>query len=412
MVRKAEELGALAVKNLKTPGLHFVGGVAGLALQIAPGGSKSWVLRVMVGEKRREMGLGGYPDVPLARAQEAARDARAKIRQGIDPIDEAKAARSRLAASRARDVTFKDGALHYIAAQEKTWSTKSHDQWLSSLEAHVFPKIGALMLRDVELPQVLEVLNPIWHDKTETAGRVRGRIERILNWATVGKLRSGENPARWKGHLEVLLPAPSKIQVVNHFKALPYKEVGAFMQLLRQQDGQGARALEFAILTASRSTPARGATWAEIDLQAKVWTIPKGRMKDQKRDHRVPLSKPAMDLLARQPRLDGTDLVFPAVNGRILSDATMSAVLKRMKVEAVPHGFRSSFKDWCSELTSYPREVSEMALAHAIGDKVEEAYRRGDLFEKRRRAMEDWGMFCDTPYRPKTGDVVDLKQRA
>jgi integrase len=403
MGRKAKELGPLAVKNLKEPGLHFVGGVDGLALQIAPGGSRSWVLRAMMGGKRRDMGLGGYPDVTLAGAQQAARDARLRLREGVDPIEHSKAQKSALAASRARDVTFKKCALDYIASHEATWSTKSHDQWLNSLESHVFPRIGHLFVRDVGVPQVLEVLRPIWQEITETASRVRGRIERILDWAKVAQLRSGENPARWKGHLEVMLGAPTKVQASEHFKALHYSHVPAFMARLREEKGQGAKALEFAILTASRSTQARGATWAEVDLESAVWVIPKERMK-AKREHRVPLSSSAVDLLKLQARFDKTDLVFPSSDDRMISDATMNAVLKRMKVEAVPHGFRSSFKDWCTERTNYPREVSEMALAHAVGDKVEQAYRRGDLFDKRKQAMQDWDDFLKGAKGRSQGD--------
>jgi integrase len=407
--KKAQELGALQVSRLKTPGLHFVGGVDGLALQVAASGSRSWVLRTMIGGKRREMGLGGFPGVSLARAREDAGEARRMAKKGIDPIEEGRAARSALAASRAKDVTFKEGALSYLEAHEKTWSSKSYDQWLSSLQAHAFPKLGNLLMRDIDLPQVLDVLEPIWHGKTETAGRLRGRLERILDWATVRKYRFGENPARWKGHLEVLLPAPKKIQVVEHFKALHYTKVGAFMADLRQLEGQGAKALEFAILTASRSTQARGAAWAEIDIKEAMWTVPKERMKDKQRDHRVPLSKAVLQLLEKMPRIKDTDLVFPAAGGGMISDATMSAVLKRMKVAAVPHGFRSTFKDWASEVSNYTGEVSEMALAHAVGDKVEEAYRRGDLFAKRRRMMEDWAKFCATPYK-EGADVVQLAQ--
>jgi integrase len=396
MGRKAKELGPLAVKNLKEPGLHFVGGVSGLALQIAPGGSRSWVLRAMMGGKRREMGLGGYPDVTLAGAQEAAREAHASLRKGIDPIELAKAQKSALAASRAKDVTFEKCALEYIASHEATWSTKSHDQWVNSLQSHVFPKIGHLFVRDVDVPQVLEVLRPIWQDITETASRVRGRMERILDWAKVAQLRSGENPARWKGHMEVMLGAPTKVQASEHFKALHYSQVPAFMARLREEKGQGAKALAFAILTAARSTQARGATWSEIDLEAAVWVIPKERMK-AKREHRVPLSSGAIELLRLQEEIDGTDLVFPSSDKKMISDATMNAVLKRMKVAAVPHGFRSSFKDWCTEQTGYPREVSEMALAHTVGDKVEQAYRRGDLFDKRREAMQAWTAFISMP---------------
>lgn len=409
MGRKADELGALQVARIKEPGLHFVGGVAGLALQVAPGGSRSWVFRARIGGRRREMGLGGFPDVTLAAARDAAREARAKVRQGVDPIDHAKATKSALAASRASEISFKKCALQYIAAHEAKWSAKSHDQWISSLEKHAFPKIGDLLVRDVGLPQVLDVLRVLWNEKTETATRVRGRIEKILDWATVAKLRSGDNPARWRGHLEVMLPAPAKIAEAVHFKALPYPEVGAFMQRLRKENGQGAKCLEFTILTVARSGQARGAMWSEFNLKEALWTVPKERMK-AKRDHRVPLSKDALALLKALPRTNDVELVFPGPGGEMLSDATVGAVLKRMKVDAVPHGFRSTFKDWCAELTDYPNELSEMALAHVVGDKVEQAYRRGDMFRKRRKVLEDWAGFCDRVFvEPEHAEVLPLR---
>jgi integrase len=411
MGRKAAELGALQVGRLKEPGLHFVGGVDGLALQVTGTGARSWVLRVRVAGRRREMGLGGFPDVTLAAARDAAREARIKIKQGVDPIEHARVARSALAAKRATDVSFKHCAEKYIASHEARWSAKSLHQWNSSLEKHAYPKIGNLLVRDVGLPQVLDVLTPIWNTKTETATRIRGRIEKILDWATVARLRSGDNPARWRSHLEVMLPAPTDIAEPEHFKAVPYTKVGAFVRLLREEAGQGARCLEFAILTAARSAQARGATWGEISLRDAMWTIPKERMKAN-RDHRVPLSKPAVALLKAQSREDGVDLVFPSPTGKVLSDATLGAVLKRMGVDAVPHGFRSTFKDWCAELTDYPNEVSEMALAHAVADKVEAAYRRGDMFRKRKGVLEDWATFCSSVYEePASADVLEMPAR-
>lgn len=412
MPRHVKDLTALEVKNLKKAGLHFVGEVAGLALQIAPGGSKSWVLRATMGNKRREMGLGGYPDVTLAGAREAARQARAKIKAGIDPIDDGKAARSALAASRAKDVTFEKCALDYIHMHEAKWKPKSHSQWLSSLNKHVFPKIGKLMVRDVDTPQVLDVLKPIWNTLTETATRVRGRMEKILNWATVQKLRAGQNPAAWDGHLEAILPAPEKIAQEEHFAALPYKEVGSFMQRLRERPGQGARCLEFAILTCSRSTEARGARWSEINLDEAVWILPKERMGKNNQEHRVPLSKEALALIRAQPVIDEIDFVFPGSRGGMVSDATLGAVLKRMKVPAVPHGFRSSFKDWATEMTEHRNDLSEMALSHKVGSKVEQAYRRGTMFQKRRLIMQDWADFCGREWDAKKDAVVIAMKEA
>jgi integrase len=405
MPRQAKPLTALEVKQLKTPGLHFVGDVPGLALQIASGGSRSWVLRAMMGGRRREMGLGGYPEVGLADAREAGRQARARLKGGVDPIDHGRATRSALAARRATEASFEECALKYIAIHEPSWSTKSHFQWTSSLKKHVFPKIGRLLVRDVGDAQVLSVLEPIWVSLTETATRIRGRIEKIIDWATASKLREGPNPARWRGHLEHMLPNPSEVAEEEHFKALPYQQLGAFMKRLRSVEGQGARCLEFAILTAARSTQARGAAWTEIDTEGGLWVIPKERMKGN-RDHRVPLSKPALQLLAKQPKIDGTDLVFPGATNKMLSDATLGAVMDRLEVDAVPHGFRSTFKDWASELTTYPNELSELALAHLVGDKVEQAYRRGDMFEKRRKIMSDWATFCSREWEARPAAVV------
>lgn len=392
---KAKELGPLAVSKLTTPGLYFVGGVAGLALQVLPTGGRTWVLRATMGGRRRDMGLGGFPDLPLADARTAARKARELIRAGLDPIEEARAAISAKRASAAKDVTFKEATTAYIAAHEASWRNAKHaQQWTNTLATYAEPTIGDLLVRDIELTHVLTILEPIWTAKTETATRLRGRIEQILDWATARGHRQGLNPARWRGHLDKLLAKPSKVARVEHRAALPVEGVGAFMTALRGVDGMGARALEFAVLTAARSGEVRGATWAEIDLKARVWTVPGSRMKAG-REHRVPLSTQAVALLEALPRIEGVDLVFPAPRNGPLSDMTLTAVLRRMKVAAVPHGFRSTFRDWAAERTNYPRDAAEMALAHAIGDKVEAAYRRGDLFEKRRRMMADWATFCD-----------------
>lgn len=407
MGRKAVELGPLAVSRLSAPGLHFVGGVAGLALQVNASGARSWVLRVQVGDRRRDMGLGGFPDVTLAGARDAARAARAKVKDGIDPIANARAARSALKADQAAAKTFKFCALAYIDAHEAGWRNAKHaQQWRNTLETYAYPVIGNLLARDIGLPQVLAVLEPIWKTKTETAARLRGRIESVLDWATTRGYRSGLNPARWKGHLDTVLPAAGAVANAGHHSALPVAEVGAFIENLRAQAGMGARALEFTILTAARSGEVRGARWSEIDLDAAVWTVPGERMKAGK-EHRVPLSDAALAVLKALPVIDREAPVFASPRGGMLSDMSLTAVLRRMKVDAVPHGFRSSFRDWCAERTNYPREVAEMALAHAIGDKVEAAYRRGDLFDKRRRLMADWASFCATP-EVKKGLVIAI----
>ena len=395
MPKIAKELGALEVKRLKAAGWHAVGGVAGLGLEVKPTGARSWTLRVMVGAKRREIGLGAFPEVGLADARDKARATRAEIRDGVDPVEKRREARSLRVAAQTAGMTFDQCAAAYIKAHREGWKNPKHaQQWENTLATYAGPVIGAMLVRHVETPHVLAVLEPIWREKTETASRLRGRLESILDWATVRSEREGLNPARWRGHLDKLLPAQSKVSKVEHHAALPWREIGPFMAHLRAADGMGARCLEFAILTAARSGEARGATWAEIDMQARTWTVPGTRMKAGK-DHRVPLSPAALALLDKLPRIVGNDLVFPAPRGGVLSDMTLGAVLKRMEVPVTAHGFRSTFRDWAAESTAYPGDVVEMALAHAIGDKVEAAYRRGDLLEKRQRLMNDWAEYCE-----------------
>ncbi len=423
MPKQAAELGPLAVSRIKDPGVHFVGGIPGLALQVSPTGGRSWILRVMVGGKRRDIGLGGYPAVVLVDARTKAREARDKIRAGIDPVAEARAVKSALIASVAKQFTFSDAAKAFIKAKEKGWRSQKHAaRWRSSLKTYAEPFLGNMLVSDIDIHHVEKVLEPIWSTRTETACRVRGRIEAILAWATVRKYRSGLNPAMWRGNLDHLLAAPRKVTKVQHFTALHYTQIGNFMTELRQRPGIGARALEFTILTAARSGEVRGATWQEIDFDACLWTIPEERMKAGK-EHRVPLSASAINLLKSLPDSDN-ELVFPAPRGGMLSDMTLSAVIRRMnrdgkdddivedpqeKWSAVPHGFRSTFRDWCAEQTNYPREVAEMALAHAVESAVEAAYRRGDMFEKRRKLMQDWANYCTKP-SVKAGEVVPIRK--
>lgn len=410
MGKKAKELSALEVNRLSKAGMHFVGGVAGLALQVSGAGARSWILRKMIAGKRRDMGLGGFPDVTLAGAREKARQIRELVDQGIDPIEDRRAKRATLAAERAKAMTFAQCVTAYLDAHGDSWKNAKHrQQWANTLDTYANPIIGNLNVAAVDTGLVLKVLEPIWKTKTETASRLRGRIENILSWATVRGYRQGENPARWKGHLDKLLAARSKIQQVAHHAALPYAELGGFMADLAKMDGMGARALEFAILCASRSGEVRGATWDEIDLNAGVWIIPAERMK-AKREHRVPLSSKAVSLLNTLARLDGTELVFHGTSGQ-LSNMSLTAVLRRMnRGDLTAHGFRSTFRDWAAEQTAYPSEVVEMALAHTIGNKVEAAYRRGDLFDKRRRLMDDWAKYCGTA-RGVVGEVVALKKQ-
>lgn len=394
MARKAKEFTALEVGRLNAPGHHAVGGVAGLYLYVLDTGARSWVLRTTIGDKRRHMGLGGFPEVPLARAKEKARSAKDAITQGVDPIAQRTALASSLRAQQATQKTFEEAAQAYIEAHGDSWKNPKHRaQWSATLKTYAYPHMGLLQVNDITQEHVLMVLEPIWKTKTETATRLRGRIESVLDWATVRKYRTGENPARWKGHLDKLLPAPGKIQKVEHHRALPFDQMPSFMGQLRGKEGLAARALEFAILCAARSGEVRGATWAEIDLENGVWTVPGERMKAG-REHRVPLSPAAQRVLRSIPKNDRIQLVFPAANGRPLSDMSLSAVLRRMNVEAVPHGFRSTFRDWAGEMTNYPRDVAEQALAHVLENKVEAAYRRGDALEKRRTMMNDWADYC------------------
>jgi len=294
MPRQAAPLSALAVSRLKDPGLHFVGSVPGLALQVSPSGARTWILRATVGAKRKDMGLGGYPAVQLAAAHEAARAARELIAAGRDPIEERRAARSALKARQSSELSFEQATNAYLLAHKAGWRNPKHAaQWRSTLETYAFPAFGQLLVRDVTLPHILAALEPIWQEKTETASRLRGRIESVLDWATARGHREGLNPARWRGHLDKMLARPSKVAKRDHHAALPYARIGAFMKELRKQDGMGARALEFVILTAARSGEVRGARWPEIDLKAKIWTVPGERMKAGK-EHRVPLSSAAI----------------------------------------------------------------------------------------------------------------------
>ncbi len=404
MGKRQTELGALAVSNIRRRGINFVGGVTGLAINVTGWGSRSWVLRYTVNGRRRDKGLGGYPDVTLAQAKEAGRAVRAKLAQGIDPVEDGRAVRSKLAAAQAAALTFSQAATKYIDTHEDGWRNAKHvQQWRNTIETYANPKIGQMLVQDVDLPQVLSILEPIWRTKTETASRLRSRLESVLDWAIARGHRSELNPARWKGLLDKLLPAPGKITKTDHHRALPYADLPKFMELLSSQQGIAARALEFVILTASRSGEVRGAKWDEFDLDNQVWTVPADRMKAGK-EHRVPLSSLALSIITEQKRLAFCEYVFPSSHkakaasslGAPLSDMALTAVLRRMKVAAVPHGFRSTFRDWCAEQTDYPREVAEMALAHAIGNKVEAAYRRGDLFDKRKQLMQDWATYART----------------
>ena len=392
MPRKARELSPLEVRRLSRPGRWSVGGVDGLALQVTSAGARSWVLRLAVAGKQREMGLGSFPSVPLAEARENARRHRAQVEKGVDPISLRRAAVSAASVERLSQQTFASVAAQYIAQHDKSWKNEKHAaQWASTLRTYAEPVIGSLLVRDVSTAHVIRVLEPIWATKTETATRVRSRMELVLDFAAARGLREGPNPARWRGNLDAALPRASKVSTVQHHAAVAVDQIGAFMTRLSLQRGVGARALEFAVLTAARSGEVRGAVWAEIDMTRAMWIVPANRMKSG-REHRVPLSKPAIKLLRAAGPAEAADLIFPGLHGP-LSDMSLTAVLRRMAVDATVHGFRSTFRDWVSERTTHSSEVAKMALAHAVGDKVEAAYRRGDLFEKRVALMSEWAAF-------------------
>ena len=396
MPKKAKELSALEVQRITKSGRHAVGVVPGLLLVIKPEtGAKSWILRVTVGNKRRNIGLGGYPEITLAKAREKARESKELIEKGIDPVEQKKALRLAFIKSQNGCMTFAEATQRCYEKKLPEFKNIKHSkQWMSTLENYAFPIIGRMPVNEIDLPHVISVLEPIWETKTETATRLRQRIEAVLTWATVSKYRKGENPARWKGNLSEVLPKPNKIKTVKHMPALPYKEINAFMTELKEKEGMGARALELIILTACRSSECRLATWDEIDFQEKTWTIPAERMKAGK-EHRIPLTDDAIKLLNNLPHFEGSNYLFTAPKGGPISDMTISAVCRRMEVEAVPHGFRSTFRDWAAETTNFPREVAEQALAHTLPSTVEAAYRRGDLFNKRVKLMNAWNTYIN-----------------
>lgn len=411
MARQIGKLAPVTLGKAMKPGMHADGG--GLYLQVTESGARSWIFRFMLHGRAREMGLGSLHTFSLADARERAREHRKLLADGIDPIEHRKAQRAgeRLAAATA--ITFEQCAERYIEAHRAGWRNPKHAaQWPSTLREYVRPVFGSLPVQAVDVGLVTKALEPIWHSKPETASRVRGRIEAVLDWATVRGYREGDNPARWRGHLDKLLPGRAKVRKVAHHPALPYDDMGEFVAALRQQDGIAARALEFLILTAARTGEVIGARWSEFDLAEKLWTVPADRMKASK-EHRVPLSPAAVAIIEQMKsvRVDDHAFVFPGgKRGKPLSNMAMLKLLKRMgRGDLTAHGFRSSFRDWAAERTSYPREVAEMALAHTVGDKVEAAYRRGDLFAKRRRLMDEWARHCELA--KSAGKVVPLAAR-
>ncbi len=407
MARLYDRLSALTVRHLEAAGRYPDGG--GLYLQVTPTGGKSWIFRYRHEGRERQMGLGPLEFVSLAEARELAREARRQRYLGQDPLGDKHALLKQQAAERRKGMVFREAMAAYIETNKAAWRNEKHvQQWRNTLEAYAAPRMGHKALADIDTSDVLAAVQPIWLTKPETASRLRGRIETILNWGAAQGLRAGENPARWKGHLEMILPAKSKVRKVKHHAALAFEDLPQFMASLKTQSGVGVQALRFTILTAARTGEVLGADWNEIDLDRKVWTVPASRMKAG-REHRVPLSDAALEILEQQ-RLSwfevegrrhrktasqGEGPVGPVfvglLAGRGLSNMAMLSVLRRMgRGDLTSHGFRSTFRDWAAEKSSYPGELVEMALAHTIANKVEAAYRRGDLYDKRRGLMEDW----------------------
>ena len=403
------KLNNLTIKRLTRPGRYGDGN--GLWLQVRDADRRSWLFRYKIAGRPRQMGLGPFDLVSLAEAREAALEARKLVFRGVDPIEHRNAART-VGQEAEPVITFREVAKRYIAAHEAGWRNEKHRwQWNATLEAHCYPVMGARPVAAIDTGMVMRVLDGLWTEKPETATRIRGRIESVLDYAKARGWRTGENPARWKGHLQNLLPRRSKVARVKHHAAMPWPEVGAFMVALRKVESMSAVALDFTILTAARTGETIGARWSEIDLAAKVWTIPAERMKAGQ-EHRVPLTDAALRILETvlPMRASAASFVFPGMrSGTGLSQMALVMALRRLGHGGVTvHGFRSTFRDWAAERTNYPREVAEAALAHALRDKVEAAYRRSDLFEKRRRLMDEWAAFCAQPMQTG-GEVVAMR---
>lgn len=415
-------LSALEIKHAKA-GVKLADG-GGLYLQVAPAGTKSWIFRYQLNKKRSEMGLGSLAHLTAPEARTKAANLAAMVRAGIDPLAAKKAEKVQQAESAdavARgEVNFSTVVEQYIRSVQSGWKNAKHaEQWRNTLTKYAYPFIGSKPVNAISKQDVLRILEPIWTTKTETASRVRNRIELVLGYATALEMREGNNPATWRGNLDAILPKPTKLKNVKHRPALSCDDLPAFMAALRQQAGGAARALELAILTAARSQEVRLAEWSEFDLEAKLWAVPKAHMK-MRIEHLVPLSDAVVALLKGLPRFDRTTLLFPGVRDqKPLSDMSLSAVVRRMNdpevkwadkhgVPVVPHGFRSTFRDWAGDRTSYPRDLCEQALAHSIGNKAEEAYRRQSMLDRRRPMMEEWAAVCGgqaakvTPIKRKT----------
>jgi integrase len=400
MAHGIEKLSARSIeKILRTPGMYCDGG--GLWLRVQSSTSRSWVFRYMRDHVSHKMGLGKYPEVSLAKAREYAAEARRTKAEGSDPLAERKARQIATKIKAAKVMTFRQCGEAYVDTHKAGWKNEKHIwQWTATLSAHAYPVFGELPVGEVDVSLVMKVLEPIWHVKNETASRLRGRIEAILDWAKVRGHRSGDNPARWRGHLDKLLPARTRVRKVEHHPALPYKDMPSFMAKLRVETSFAARALEFLILTAGRTGEIVGAKWPEFNLGEKLWVVPGERMKSG-REHRVPLCEAAIRILeALKPQGATSDgYVFAKeTTAKPLSNMAMLMLLRRMGFSQITaHGFRSTFRDWVSECTDFSGEVAEMALAHVVEDDTEAAYRRGDLLRKRRSLMTEWATMCTDP---------------
>lgn len=422
MPKIARKLTPIEVKRLNAPGWHAVGGVAGLLLQIGepanPGATppKSWILRTMIGQTRQLVGLGPYPQVQLAQAREKATRTLDEVKSGIDPKSQRKANRSALIQAAARTKTFEECAAAYLKSHAKSFrSQKAYKQWISTFETYVYPFIGRMAVADIGMRDVLNIFQQdindsktgviegeFWHVRTVTAERLLGRVRAVLDFAIVNEYRSGTNPATWKGYLDTVLASPRKISKEKHHAALPYKDLGDFMVTLRTNQSISALALEFLVLTAVRSGSVRNATWLEINFQDKLWVIPPEHTKANK-EHRVPLCPQAIAVLKKAKSVAVSDIVFPSPTGKALSDMALSELMRGMRqrgelqAEAVPHGFRSTFRDWAAEQTSFPEEIRKVASGHTVGNVVDRAYQRSDLLDKRRQLMTLWGVFSEQP---------------
>ena len=430
MPKIAKPLNDLQVRRITRVGWHAVGGVAGLLLQVrnpAKEGAqvpRSWILRVKVGDDRQPIGLGPYPQVSLAEAREQAKKLVVEAKLGVNLKAKKRNERSALLSAASKNKTFRDCAVAYMQAHESDYTNDKHrKQWPATLEAYAYPVIGNMLVSDIAMRDVKHVLEQesttsdgqtgkLWFVKTETAKRLLGRIKTVLDFATVNEYRTGNNPAQWTGYLDTQLPSPKKLKEVEHHPAVPYALISDFISKLGQNESTSAKALEFLILTAVRSGSVRMAKWSEFDLEKKLWVIPAKNTK-AKKEHRVPLPPRAIKLLKSLPVMEGTNIVFASPTGKALSDMALSQLMRRMRergeltVEAVPHGFRSTFRDWAAEQTAYPDEIRKVASGHAVGDSVKEAYQRTDLLEKRRQLMDEWARYCYMPPNP-VGAVIKI----